>query len=63
MRGHYRTGILVLIALAVLTGIEYVIAVSFPSTALLFLVAIMKGALVLYYFMHVTSLWSEEGGH
>lgn len=63
MRGYYRTGILVLIALAALTGVEYAIAVNLPSIALLFLIAIMKAALVLYYFMHITSLWSEEGGH
>ncbi len=58
--GIYRIGIVVLVALAALTGIEYIVAVTFNSTAVLFLIALAKAALVLQYFMHVYRLWSEE---
>ncbi len=58
--GIYRIGIVVLVALAALTGIEYIVAVTFNSAAVLFLIALAKAALVLQYFMHVYRLWSEE---
>lgn len=61
--GIYRQGILVLIALAVLTGIEYAVALTFDSTIVLFIIAMFKGAAVLQYFMHVASLWTGEGEH
>jgi heme/copper-type cytochrome/quinol oxidase subunit 4 len=61
--GIYRLGILILIVLAILTGVEYAVALTIDSTVILFLIAMLKGALVLYYFMHIASLWSEEGGH
>lgn len=61
--GIYRLGVIVLVALAALTLGEYFVAITFNSMVVLFLFAILKGALVLYYFMHIATLWSEEGGH
>ena len=49
-------GILIFIYLAVLTGLEFFIAVSFNSVILLVVVALVKAVLVLYYYMHVYKL-------
>lgn len=57
----YRLGGLVLIGLAVLTGVEYAIGLFLPSLVLLFIMGLFKAGLILQYFMHVASLWSEEG--
>jgi hypothetical protein len=58
-----RQGVIVLVALAVLTGIEYVIGTG-TGTGLLLLISLFKAVLVVQYFMHVYRLFSsEEGGH
>ena len=57
----YRLGGLVLIGLAVLTGVEYAIGLFLSSLVLLFIMGLFKAGLILQYFMHVASLWSEEG--
>lgn len=56
----FRQGVIVLVALAVLTAAEYVISVSSGSVVFLFLVAMGKAGLILNYFMHVSSLWQED---
>jgi len=53
-------GILIFIYLAVLTGLEFLIAISFRSVPLLVVVAIVKAGLVLYYYMHVYKLNLES---
>lgn len=58
-----RRGVLVFIALAVLTVIEYVIGTQELPVALLWLVALVKAGLVLWYFMHLKRAFSDEGGH
>jgi cytochrome c oxidase subunit 3 len=59
-----KQGILIGVYLAVLTALEYFIAISFMSVAVLTLVAVVKAALVAYYFMHIYKLNEEhEGGH
>jgi hypothetical protein len=63
-RQAYRTGVFVLIGLALLTGLEFVIATMLgASTVFLFVIALAKAGIVLQYFMHVDSLWSEEESH
>ena len=57
-KAAFRLGIYVLIGLAVLTGIEFFLS---GQTALLFVVGLAKAWAIIQYFMHVTSLWSEEG--
>ncbi len=60
-------GLVAIIVLAVLTAIEYVIAVGIDATAvvvtLLAVVALVKALVILEYFMHVSKLWRGEGEH
>ena len=57
-----RTGTYVFIALAVLTILEYVVSQGDSvSTVLLLIIALLKAAPIVYFFMHITRLWSEEG--
>lgn len=49
-------GVMIFIYLAVLTGLEFFIAIAFGSIPLLVVVALVKAALVLYYYMHVYQL-------
>jgi len=53
-------GILIFIYLAVLTGLEFFIAISFKSVPLLLVVATVKAVLVVYYYMHVYKLNLES---
>ncbi len=62
-RGDYMRNVWVAVALAVLTIIELIIAISINSVVFLMLIATIKAVLVLYYFMHVSRLWSTEEGH
>lgn len=55
-----RTTLIVLIALAALTAVEYwVSSLETPAVALL-IISLIKASLILYYFMAVGQLWSEE---
>ncbi|MFN8435650.1 MAG: cytochrome c oxidase subunit 3 [Anaerolineales bacterium] len=56
-------GVVIFVYLAVLTLIEYFIAVTFNATALLLVVAVIKAALVVYYYMHIYELNAESGEH
>ncbi len=58
-----RRGLLVFLALAVLTAVEYIIGTNEAPTIFLWVIAILKAALVLVYFMHITRLSGSEGGH
>lgn len=49
-------GVVIFIYLTVLTVLEYFVAVAFDAVPLLVVVAIIKAALVLYYFMHIYKL-------
>jgi cytochrome c oxidase subunit 3 len=49
-------GILIFVYLAILTGLEFLIAITFDAVPLLVVVALVKGALVVYYYMHVYKL-------
>jgi hypothetical protein len=61
-KAAYRLGVIVLIGLAVLTVIEYYVS-FLPTTATpaLFVLALAKAWAIIKYYMHVSSLWSEEG--
>ncbi len=60
----FRQGIIVAVALAALTGLEFVVATQMDNAVLLLvLMAVVKGALVAWYFMHINSLWTEEEAH
>jgi heme/copper-type cytochrome/quinol oxidase subunit 4 len=56
-----RTGLYVFVALLVLTIVEAVVGgLETPSTVLLLILALIKAALIVYFFMHVYRLWREE---
>jgi hypothetical protein len=60
----YRQGLYVLIGLAVLTVFEFVVAsILGGSTVFLFVLALAKAGLILQYYMHAESVWSEEEAH
>jgi hypothetical protein len=59
----YELGGTVLLGLAVLTGAEYAFGVRGVSLVALFIVALIKGGMILNYFMHVSRLWAEEEAH
>ena len=55
-------GMFIFVYLAVLTLIEFGIAITFNSVVLLVAVALVKAALVVYYYMHVYQLNAEHEG-
>jgi cytochrome c oxidase subunit 3 len=58
--GSLRQGLVVFIFLAFLTLVEFFIAITNQSLLLLSIVALIKGGLVMYYYMHVYKL-GEDG--
>ena len=59
-RSMLGQGILIFVYLTVLTGLEFLVAISFQSIPLLIVVALVKAALVVYYYMHVYKLNLES---
>jgi cytochrome c oxidase subunit 3 len=55
-------GVFIFVYLAVLTLIEFGIALTFNSTVVLVAVALIKAALVVYYYMHIYKLNAEHEG-
>ncbi len=55
-----RQGVLIFVYLAVLTALEYFIAVAFDAVPLLIVVALVKAGLVAYYYMHIYRLSQDE---
>lgn len=55
-------GVIIFVYLAVLTVIEYLIAVSFNAISILVVVAVIKAALVMYYYMHIYKLNQDSEG-
>ncbi len=53
-------GIVIFVYLAVLTALEFLVAISFDLVPLLVVVALVKAALVAYYYMHVYKLNLES---
>ncbi len=59
-----RIGVIVFVVLAVLTGVEYWIAVSMTGNLLpLSVIAVAKVGLIAYFFMHIAQIRYREGGH
>lgn len=57
----YRLGFYVLAGLAVLTAVEFGVALLFEgSAALLFILALAKAGAIIQYYMHLNNVWSEE---
>jgi len=55
-----RLGLLVLGSLAVLTAIEFALALTFNRWEILAILAIIKAGLVLYYYMHIQVLFQPD---
>ncbi|MBI2171975.1 MAG: cytochrome C oxidase subunit IV family protein [Chloroflexi bacterium] len=57
-----RRGLWVILALAVLTTVEYLVPVVAPhgNVAYLVVFALAKAGVIAHYFMHVTQLWREH---
>jgi len=53
-------GLLVFGALAILTAVEFIIAVTINIWQVLAVIPILKALLVFYYYMHITRLFEEE---
>jgi cytochrome c oxidase subunit 4 len=63
-KAAYRSGLYVLIGLAVLTVLEFVIAAALEGSAVfLFVIALVKAGLIVQYYMHLNQSWSEEEAH
>jgi heme/copper-type cytochrome/quinol oxidase subunit 4 len=59
-----RRGVIVFIALSVLTVIEYFMGIWEVAAILLWIVALAKAGLVIWFFMHVFRLFGGESeGH
>lgn len=61
--GIYRTGYVVATILAVVTVVEYYLALYFNNFAIMMLLGLVKAYFVVNYFMHIKSVWSEEESH
>ena len=56
-------GIFIFVYLAVLTALEFGIALTFKSVVVLVVVALVKAVLVVYYYMHIYQLNAEDHHH
>ena len=55
-----RQGAMVFIYLAVLTGLEFFVAVTLGAVIIMIAIALVKVGLVLYYYMHIYRLNEEQ---
>ncbi len=53
-------GAVIFVYLAVLTALEFFIAITFKAVSILAVIAIVKAALVMYYYMHIYKLNDED---
>lgn len=58
----HNQGVIIFVFLAVLTMLEFFIAVTMASVTLLVVIALVKAALVGYYYMHIYRLNLEDEG-
>lgn len=56
----YRLGVVTLLIIGVLTIAEFFVAVYLGSTVLLLIIALIKAAIIVQNFMHISRLWREE---
>jgi cytochrome c oxidase subunit 3 len=55
-------GVIIFVFLAVLTALEFFVAVAIGAVALLAVIALVKAGLVVYYYMHIYRLNREDDG-
>jgi hypothetical protein len=57
-----KPGLIVIVVLAVFTAAEYIIATQMEANLIpLVLIAQVKAALIIWYFMHVARAWIGQG--
>ena len=56
----FRQGLMIFVYLAVLTGLEFFVAVALGAVIIMVVIALIKVGLVLYYYMHVYKLNEES---
>jgi heme/copper-type cytochrome/quinol oxidase subunit 4 len=56
-------GLVLFIILAVLTAVEYILGINEVPSVLLWIIALIKFGLVLWYFMHLPRVFNADGGH
>nr|BAL54382.1 cytochrome c oxidase subunit III [uncultured Chloroflexota bacterium] len=61
-KSAFQLGLTIFIYLAILTGLEYYVAISTASVLLLSLIALVKAGLVVYYYMHIYRLYQASEG-
>jgi caa(3)-type oxidase subunit IV len=55
-----KTGWVVFLALALLTVVEYIVAVALEANLpIVIAIAMAKAGLITYYFMHIVRAWSS----
>lgn len=57
-----QRGLVVFLVLSVLTALEYFIGTREAPSIFLWIIAVIKGTLVIVYFMHISRLAGSEGG-
>ena len=62
-RQELLQGVLVFLGLAALSAAEFLLAISGVPSFFLWLIALVKAGLVVWFFMHVKRVFSDEGGH
>jgi cytochrome c oxidase subunit 3 len=58
-----KLGLLVFLGLAVLTAVEYIIAVTLGIWQVLAIIPIIKALLVFYYYMHIGRLFQDDSSY
>lgn len=58
-----RTSLIVAAVLAVMTIVEYFVALAYSGAALLLLLGLVKAFFVVNFYMHISRLWTPEEGH
>ena len=56
-------GVGIFIVLAILTAIEYFIGTHSSPMIFMWILAIVKAGLVMWFFMHIKRAFSDQGGH
>lgn len=56
-------GVGIFLILAVITVIEYFLGTHTSIAPLMWLIALIKAGLVLWFFMHIKRAFKDEGGH
>lgn len=61
-KAGFRTGVAILVSLGILTIGEFFLA-ALGSIALMFVIMILKAALIMVFFMHIATVWRTEEAH